>query len=309
MEEEKVYSLEKIWQVQETFNNNFVRPENLSLDEKQKYTKEYVLHIVSELDEVLREINWKLHRKNKEEVIRQNLIEEIVDVFKYWCSLAQMWDITPEEFSEEFRRKSLVVEQRYKQERQLKLLEDKNVIGVDIDGVLADYPNCFYTFIRETLGKEYTECTTEEYVKTKHEYRSSGYKKNLPLIEGAIEGMKKLKQAGYTIVLLTARPYHKYPRMFADTIDWLTNNNIPYDALLWNENKEEAILKEFPNMRFFIEDNLENATKISSKGKTVYLLNSKTKIEKLIPHIIAIHNWEELISEIGLSNEGKQSGD
>ena len=272
--------LKKIWKKQRDFNKNFVDFDNLTLEEKQKWTKEYALHLFSEFDEVLREINWKMHRSKSINVERQNLVEELVDVFKYWCSIIQVWDISPEEFINEFDRKSLVVEQRYKQEMQLNLLEDKNIIGIDIDGVIADYPNSFIRFIEKNTGKDLSGFVMKRYAlyddlgayigdkellkELKHKYRVSGEKRYINVIPGAQETIKTLKEKGFTIVLLTARPYKKYPRIFADTIEWLNKNNIIYDAIIWDENKEERILKEFPGMKFMLEDCFENAVKISS---------------------------------------------
>jgi len=304
-----VNNLTDIWSKQKDFNKNFIKYTS-NIDEKQAYTKDYILHLYSECDEVLREINWKMHRKHNDNISRQNLVEELIDVFKYWLSIALIWDVSPEEFLREFDRKSSVVEQRYKQERQLNLLKDKNIIGVDIDGVLADYTKGFVSFIEEETGTDlsnYQQKTynlyndlaglagsIDELKVLKHKYRSSGYKQTIPIISGATKGLKDLKEKGYTIVLLTSRPYKQYPRMFADTITWLKKNNFIYDAILWDEDKEERIIKEFPNMKFMVEDCYDFAKKIADKGYKVCLLDKPYNQGPKHKNIVRMKTWNEL---------------
>lgn len=307
--------LRKIWNVQKSFNRNFVNFDNLTDEERQRQTKEYILHLFSETDEILREINWKMHRKKDIAVNKQNLTEELIDVFKYWCSILQLWDITPEEFVKEFHRKSSVVEQRYKQEIKLNLISDENVIGIDIDGVLADYPRSFINFISNELSIDFKDFSPKTHdlcnelgmfikdkqkiVELKHKYRSSGYKRNIPVIKDAVFALKELKELGYTIVLLTARPYKEYPRMFADTMEWLDNNGFVYDAIIWDENKENKIIKQFPKMKFMIEDNLYNALKISEYGYKVILFNKTyNKNDDHVDNVFRVNNWIEAMEMI-----------
>lgn len=110
---------EEIWERQLKFNHNFFDEKNSSSEEKQQHTKELILHLLSECDEVLREINWKMHRKHDiDQVNTENLVEEIVDVFKFVISLAQTWNVSAAEFMDQFDKKSTVVEQRFEKEKR-----------------------------------------------------------------------------------------------------------------------------------------------------------------------------------------------
>lgn len=302
--------LKKIWKRQKEFNKkigNYAK----SQQQKETLTKEFILHLITETVEVLNEINWKTHRKKQYDkynpIIKENLQEELIDVFKYLISIMQFWDMSPEELVNEFHRKSDVVEQRYQQEKQMSLLRTKKIIGVDIDGVLADYPKSFIDYAEQETGLKFNiekynisgemaKIIGEEKAKAiKHKYRISGQKRFIPIIKGVQEGLKILKKKGYKIVLLSARPIKQYKRIFSDTIEWLQKNKLVFDAILWDENKEDRVIKEFPHMNFMIEDVLENANKIAKAGYKVFLINkpyNKGKIEK---KVIRVNNWEEIL--------------
>ncbi len=53
--------IKKLWERQKEFSDRFFIPENATLEEKQARTKELVLCIIGETEEVLREIKWKTH--------------------------------------------------------------------------------------------------------------------------------------------------------------------------------------------------------------------------------------------------------
>ena len=66
--------------------------------------------------------------------------------------LFQIWGVDEKEFVEEFIRKSNVVQQRYNQEFNFIVDKNKRIVIFDIDGVIANYPNCFVEFINEKLS-------------------------------------------------------------------------------------------------------------------------------------------------------------
>lgn len=289
MKREKADRLNYMFVEQHRFNMNFVEFGKLSQKEKVDWTKEYILHIMSECDELLREMNWKVHRNEApENIIISNLKEEIIDLMKYVLSISLVWDMDSYDLYEEFQRKSEVVQQRYKQEFELKAIKGNSIVGVDIDGILADYPFSFMEFVNKHLKRKITkedlisynlkECmglTTEQYIEMKDLYRQSGEKRFIPLVDGAKEFLNFLNDFGYTVILLTARPYKKYKRIFADTQEWLKSNGLKYDSIIWDEEKDERLVREFGRNRIscFVEDSLSNANKISDLGITVYLLD------------------------------------
>lgn len=237
--------------------------------------------------EFIRETNWKNHRKQDINIIKSNMKEEWVDIFKYWLSIGVLWGFKPENFIDEYYRKSEVVRQRYKQEKMLNFNGNK-IAGIDIDGVLADYPERFISYVNEKIGtsfkvedlKEYnlyeaiTDVPTDVMLDLKDEFRKSGELKNMKVMDGAKNFLYKLKDNNYHIVLLSARPYKEYKRIFADTQEWLDKNNLLYDAILWDEDKCNRLIREFGNekIEFFVEDHIENANDVAKTAKC-YLVN------------------------------------
>lgn len=308
----------KIWEDQRAFNNKLVDLETVANDKEkfQKWNNFYHLALMREVGEVLDTVNWKIHRNEKKDLIRSNTLEELVDVLKYWMSLAQLHGFTYEDICEEYYRKSAVVEQRHKQELQDIIDSDDKIVGVDIDGVLADYPRSFVEFINEELGTDYDAdkvrnyniyeelgINTEMGVYLKDKYRQSGQKRYIPVIEGAKEMLQGLRKQGYKIVILTARPYKKYNRIFSDTIEWLKNNDLVYDAIIFDEEKEERLLKEFGTNRveFFIEDVAKNANAISNLGAKCFLVDRPYNQDaELKDNVTRIDSVKEVLNYVKL---------
>ena len=109
--------LDLIFEKQAKFNANFFDPSKLSFEERQQFTKDFVLHMNDECHEVLRCVNWKMHRPMTEVVNKEDILEECVDVFKFLLGVLQVWDFTAEEFADMFFDKSKKVEEKFENAR------------------------------------------------------------------------------------------------------------------------------------------------------------------------------------------------
>ena len=304
--------LQKIWNNQQKFNELVMgkKLNQLNLAEKQQWTKEYILHLHSETDELLREIAWKVHREEPTPIILSNLYEELIDSFKYWLSIALLWGFTPERMFEEYYRKSSVVEQRWKQEKKLFAKAGRKIVAVDIDGVLFRYVDSFLDFVERETGVDLVNLRKPEtpnlydhlsgilgygrLLQLKDRYRQSGQKRNGYLLSGAREFLMNLKQKGFTIILLTARPYKKYKRLYADTIEWLKKYELPYDGIVWNERKNEVIYQEFPDLAFMVEDMSEKAESVARLGCKVYLLDRSYNQASENKNVLRVKDFAEI---------------
>jgi hypothetical protein len=307
----------EIWLKQLQFNDIFFKKKlgkktsELSLEEKVSWTKNHLLSIVKEAMEVLDEIpNWKEHRNEGDsEFVLSNLTEEIIDVNKFAVGLAQLWGMSSDQYYEEYIRKSIVVEQRWNQEQELNLIDKgAKIVGIDIDGVLGEYHSWFLKFVEGAFGLQYdtiealkAKVGTKNYEYIKSEYRQSGIKAHMPAREGASELTYKLKEMGYQIVILTARPYKKYTRIYSDTLEFLKANDIQFDAIIWDEVKHLKIIKEFPNLEFMIEDTPEIAIEVAKEGYKVFMPsgpnNQKTAITE--KNITVVDNLKHILYLIG----------
>ena len=108
------YDFLSVWNKQKEFNANFFDFNVQDEDLKQTLTKNFVLHITDENYELLREINWKMNQYKTIQVDEQKLLEEWIDIFKYWLGIGNVWGFTIEQFFNEFWRKSKIVDERYK---------------------------------------------------------------------------------------------------------------------------------------------------------------------------------------------------
>ncbi len=298
--------LKRIFDIQKNFTNKYHEYQNIDVDnleQKQQQTKEYILCLIKESTEILDEINWKQHKLNKQKILEDNIIEESIDSFKYLLNIIQLWNFDDNKFFDEFERKSIVVAQKFEQEKLLKFSNKEKVAILDIDGILYPWPKeflrfCLYYNINYKFKNLYdfeSSIDLSERLKIKDEYRKSGIKATANVIDGAVEFTNKLKELGYTIILVTARPYQKYQRIYADTLQWLNNHKIQFDAIIWEEQKEKYLIEKFPNAKFVVEDDIENALILSRNGFKVYLKNTIYNESKATTeNIIRFNNFNEI---------------
>lgn len=102
-----------LWDTQKDFQKYFYKPEDLTLEEKIAWTKEFCLCAHQELAEVLQSVDWKSYHLYDKEYSTEHLKEEIVDVVKFVVNLCIVWGVSPEEFVTIFDIKSEKVKARY----------------------------------------------------------------------------------------------------------------------------------------------------------------------------------------------------
>lgn len=287
--------LSQLWSRQLRFNKRVWTDrgegvDNLSPRELSARVKDYVLHIEGELHELLGELDWKMHSRLEKRLERGNALEEYIDVMKYVFGLGQVFQFTPEEIVREFLRKSEVVEYRYAMERRLREIPSENVVAVDLDGVLNDYPACFVEWVNKewqhaidwtgpfvTYAELRMKMDPRAFDHVKDEYRRSGAKRVQGVRDGAREMMDSLREH-HKVVVISSRPYERFSRIFADTLDWADKRNIEFDALLFHKEKHRKILKDFPRLIAMIEDDPVIAAEVARTGVTVILVENEMNI-------------------------------
>lgn len=280
----------KIWFDQLEFNKIFYKSlgKDISrLDSKEKvhWAKEFYFHINKELTDLINCLpRWKMHYQHDEqevEIILSNLIEEYVDVFKYFMGLGQILGINYADVIKGYQEKTEVVKQKFDQNNKINQLKKKKVVVFDIDGVINNFPKCFLDWLKEekkvTYGsveqlKECVDLKTYEHFKTA--YRTSGAKRKQPVNQDTLKVLKELKSRGETIILFTNRPVSKYRIIYADTLYWLRKNKIPFDAIYWSDYKRKEDIYKFNfKIKFIVEDNIENSKSFNHENYLVFLLN------------------------------------
>ncbi len=186
-------------------------------------------------------------------------------------------------------------------------------IGIDIDNVISNFND-------ELL---------KEYLKHDKELRNTGiinkdvfirygmfdwtekeetefYKNNieriaikLKPIHRATETIKKLKEDGNEIIIISGRNNGEYNNPYKLTEEWLAKYNIVYDKLIltnaYNKEEKANVCKE-NNIDIMIEDSTQTAVNIEKVGTKVLFMN--TRYNKNNENFEKVSNWKEIYSKI-----------
>ena len=104
--------LDKIFEMQDVLNQRIgVVTDQLSEEEKTKWVLNYTRAMQQELAELIDSVPWKWWAKYQD-FDEQNAKVEIVDLFHFLISLAQVMGMTPEDVYEAYVKKNAVNHQR-----------------------------------------------------------------------------------------------------------------------------------------------------------------------------------------------------
>jgi hypothetical protein len=280
-----------------------------------KWTKEYILALIKEATEVLDETDWKTHASKSSNDIKDNILEECIDVFKYLLGFLIIKGFNKKQIYNKFIDKSKVVEAKLKQELQMKQISNKEkIVIIDIDGVIASWPETFINFVNIHTDNYFNNYSTMKktvdrklLIELKEKYRLSGWKSDMKMLFQANEFIDYLKDEGYTVVIITARPYKIYNRIYSDTINFLDKNKIKYDAIIWEQEKEKYIIEHFNKnqIAFCVDDDIRNVNQLSSNGFDTYYIPNRMMYEtekemeidiltKLNKEVVIVKNLNEI---------------
>jgi len=88
--------LEKIFDMQKKLNSDIIARRNLQDINKEEWIQKQTLAMISELSELLDEVNFKWW-KNKKEVEERLVKEELVDILHFFVSMCLVYDMSAEE--------------------------------------------------------------------------------------------------------------------------------------------------------------------------------------------------------------------
>lgn len=176
------------------------------------------------------------------------------------------------------------------------------VVGVDLDGVCAD----FYEQMRvvaaewferplESLTREVSYGLKEWGVRDEEEYRKlhrfaitqRNLFRNVPMIPGARRVLWQLSNENYRIRIITHRLYIEYFHELAvrQTIEWLDHNGIPYWDLCFMKAKDEV------GADIYIEDSPSNVSRLRNAGHFTICFGNSTNVHIEEPRV---KNWDEV---------------
>ena len=226
---------------QQKFSDLFFSPGELSDKEKEEITKTFVLSIHAAASELASSINYKDHRQTQHEINRTKIIFKSVDLFRYLLATLNLWEVDPADFVEACQAKDNFLHVRHSLESK-KRPEGQKVVVFDCDDVIAGFRDRFNEWLFETKGIETDPNSTEYYntagvksvgMEPEAIFREFIDQKGFQQLEpdnDVIAVMNNLKNEGYWIQILTARPSDNL-RCYYDTYLWLNKWNVPFDAI------------------------------------------------------------------------------
>ena len=126
------------------------------------------------------------------------------------------------------------------------------VVGLDVDGTLADYYEHFRWFAELYLQRpvsidwefaptaEFSDALQlpkELYRDIKLAYRQGGMKRSIPVLDTRGEAVKTIRSWGIQVWITTTRPWQRLDNIDPDTQFWLNHNLGRVDGVIYGEDK------------------------------------------------------------------------
>lgn len=140
----------------------------------------------------------------------------------------------------------------------------KPVVAIDIDGTLGNYHEHLIHFMEQYLDTKFPRSTypytgdhsfrewfgfygvsAETYRSAKLAYRQGGWKRTMPTFGNTmINDLRHLRESmGFELWIATTRPYLRLDNVDPDTREWLRRNCVPYDGVLYGEDKYAMLVE------------------------------------------------------------------
>ena len=188
----------------------------------------------------------------------------------------------------------------------------KKSLGVDIDGVISDQNAQFVKYYNMNSEEQITQedivtipvhksglITIEDERKVFHK---AEYWETLRVLQGAKGALSQLRNNGYKISLITSRPWILPDgKLHSLTRKWLKRHQIEYNHLYFDNKKSTRFDKvQSKRIKYFVEDDLNNARKLCSICKAVFLVDYKYNqyTGELPYNLIRIKNLGEVVDFI-----------
>lgn len=136
------------------------------------------------------------------------------------------------------------------------------VVVVDIDGTLGDYYTHFVEFAEQYLGKslprnydgsmefsDYLQLEKQPYREIKLAFRQGSLKRWMPRYPGSTGFMNDLRTLNLEIWIATTRPWLRLDNVDPDTRWWLEQNKMPFDYMIYGEDKYEQLVQRVDHER------------------------------------------------------------
>lgn len=188
-------------------------------------------------------------------------------------------------------------------------------IGIDIDDTIADSYEVIFAYAQKytinelgRTGKIQNNVANHHfYAKIMHNWNEEEeanfwdkyYEKikDIKPFTLAVDTIKKLKEEGNEIILITARWPSKNFDIKKTTLEWLRENEIAYDEIVLDaENKAKVALEK--KLDVFIDDSFKNCTEVANAGIKTYIMNTRTNQGLEAENVTRVYSWSDILNKI-----------
>lgn len=178
----------------------------------------------------------------------------------------------------------------------------KLTIAIDIDDTITNTFDFMIPYIAEfySINLDYLKnnnisytTLTKEMKEKELEFAQTYFEKvmpNAPIKEDAAKYIKKLKELGHKIIIITARSFLFYTDPYKISEEYLKNNNIIYDEIICSFDKAGKC-KEY-NVDILIDDSIDNCTAAKKLGITSLLFDCKPNQNNL--EHTKVYSWKDV---------------
>ncbi len=189
-------------------------------------------------------------------------------------------------------------------------------IGIDIDDTIANTYDVLFHYAQNytinEIGKEIKDVNrnskTHMYCADFHnwnqeeekEFLEKYYEKTALKVQPkmyAVENIKRLRENGNKIYLITARFLSEKFDIEELTKDWLEKYGIPYDKLILNAQNKVIIAKQ-NDIKIFVDDSIKNCTQMADAGIKTYMMDTMVNRDFENPNIERVFSWPHLYQKI-----------
>jgi hypothetical protein len=281
---------------QKQFSDLFFDSDEMTIKEKEEVTKTFTLALHAEASGMASAINFKDHRQVKNEVDYHKILFKSVDAFRYVLAILNLWGVKPEDFETACEAKDLYLHMRHDLENNV--WSGQSVVLVDVDDVLAHFRKSFFEWLRVRKGID-TPVSCPEYYNVadvlaaglapEQVFREFIDDNGFLILEEnttMIDVINKLKDDGYWIHLVTARPADNL-KCYHDSYMWLSQTNLKFDAIEFTGEKfrwlaDQEFYKE-GKVVCAVDDSPKHSTEYAKHGVQVFspTLSYNTELENV----------------------------
>ena len=243
--QENTELLDYLFETQGKFSSKFIDQENLSLEEKERLTQEFALALHNEVSSLVREINFKHHASERKDIVKNSILFEGIDCFRYLLAIMNLWGFSSEEFLEAFNAQASYLNIKYNNDKKW---TGQPVILVDVDDVIANFREGYAGFLNSLDGVS-VDVKSKEYYFTEgiprdkynpelifQDFIESRMLRSLSPEKDMIDAVNELYDQGYWIHILTARPEWNQTCKY-DSYTWLANSGLKFHRVSFSPEK------------------------------------------------------------------------